>query len=274
MVKIIPIPIKKQRCRGLGYKMIPEPYANIFLCASKNSGKTTLIYNILMHCASKKTKVIFFVPTFYKDESYYKGIVKLLKKKKMDYDVYLDLYEDSKTNILDSMIKELQELQDEDQPTIQQLDKPIDVDIKYVNLSTLMFGSPPEEKKELILPKKKTKTKYLTPEYIFIFDDISNQLRDKSVETLLKKNRHFKCKTIISSQYIMDMRPGAINQLDYLILFKNIPRNKLEQTHEKLALDHIIPFDDFEKLYHSATEKKYNFLVIDKKHDAFRHNFS
>ena len=53
-----------------GAKMIAEPYANIFLCARKKSGKTVTIHNILKNCVGRDTTVIFFCSTLYKDPTY------------------------------------------------------------------------------------------------------------------------------------------------------------------------------------------------------------
>ena len=41
-----------------GYEMCPCLYANIYLVAKKNSGKTTVIWNIIDRCAGRDT-IIF-----------------------------------------------------------------------------------------------------------------------------------------------------------------------------------------------------------------------
>ena len=65
----------------LGYEYFPVLYSNIYICAKRKSGKTTLIYNILKNCTSKKTNVVFFVSTIHRDDTYQK-ILEMLKKKK------------------------------------------------------------------------------------------------------------------------------------------------------------------------------------------------
>ena len=54
--------------------------------------------------------------------------------------------------------------------------------------------------KEVTTKKKHKKCEYQAPEYIIIFDDLSSELKSQSLLTLLRKNRHFKTKLIISSQ--------------------------------------------------------------------------
>ena len=49
--------------------------------------------------------------------------------------------------------------------------------------------------------KPERKTKKIVPEYIFVFDDMSDELQNKNIATLLKKHRHFKTKIICSSIY-------------------------------------------------------------------------
>jgi hypothetical protein len=52
----------------LGYDYFPTLYSNIYICSKRRSGKTTLIYNILKHCVSKRTNVVFFCSTWYEIE--------------------------------------------------------------------------------------------------------------------------------------------------------------------------------------------------------------
>ena len=45
----------------VGYDYFPTLYSNIYICSRRRSGKTTLIYNILKSCVSKRTNVVFFL---------------------------------------------------------------------------------------------------------------------------------------------------------------------------------------------------------------------
>ena len=122
------------------------------------------------------------------------------------------------------------------------------------------------------------KPRKYTPEYFIIMDDLSNEIRHPSVGHLLKRNRHFRSKVIISSQYLHDLPPGSIQQLDYILLWPGIPHkttgpeNKLKKIHNSLDLSISYPL--FEKLYDNATEEKYNFLYVDIRNEKYRHNFN
>ena len=68
--------------------------------------------------------------------------------------------------------------------------------------------------------KKKKKSKYLAPEYMIIFDDLSSELKSRSLLSLMKFNRHFKAKLIISSQYLNDLLPESRKQIDLWLISK------------------------------------------------------
>src|SRR6185437_11733738 len=73
--------------------------------------------------------------------------------------------------------------------------------------------------------KKERVSKYQAPEYIIIFDDLSSELKSRSLLSLLKFNRHFKSKLIISSQWLHDLLPESRKQIDLFLIFKKrIPR--------------------------------------------------
>jgi hypothetical protein len=57
--------------------------------------------------------------------------------------------------------------------------------------------------------KKVYKLKKLSPEFIFVFDNLSDKLQNKYISALLKQNRHYKAKVIISSQYYNDITKQA-----------------------------------------------------------------
>ena len=91
--------------------------------------------------------------------------------------------------------------------------------------------------------RKPPRTKYQAPDLIIILDDIADGLKKGSVATLLKKNRHFKSKVIISSQWLNDIPPAALGQMSLVCLFRAFSADKLEDFHSKahlsLSLIHI-----------------------------------
>ncbi|HVW99981.1 MAG TPA: hypothetical protein VHA52_06075, partial [Candidatus Babeliaceae bacterium] len=125
-------------------------------------------------------------------------------------------------------------------------------------------------------PKKAKKEKYLSPKYVIVFDDMSNELKSPSVVKLLKESRHFLCKVVIGSQYLHDLRPESTKQIDYWLIFKGQPKAKLEVIHTQAEIP--IPFESFWEVYKLATEVSENdthpFLFIDVRKGQFRKNFN
>lgn len=104
---------------------------------------------------------------------------------------------------------------------------------------------------------------YDYPLFICVFDDISEHLRNKKLVKFLKENRAYRCFNIISSQYYCDIPPGARSNLQFLILYSDIPKDKL-----KLIFSENIKrlgFEDFYKIYIETTSVPYQFLYINKE---------
>ena len=65
------------------------------------------------------------------------------------------------------------------------------------------------------MPRKPKKPNYQAPEYMIIFDDSSGELKSRSLLDLLMKNRNYRTKLIISSQWIIDLLQKAGSRLIY-----------------------------------------------------------
>ena len=96
-----------------------------------------------------------------------------------------------------------------------------DAQQKIIMPIKMLFDVPEEKKKKEYKPKK------LAPENIFVFDDISNELKNPALLALCKKSRHFKASVYISSQFIHDLLPQTLKQLSYFICFRSMTREKL-----------------------------------------------
>ena len=107
---------------------------------------------------------------------------------------------------------------------------------------------------------------------MIVFDDLSGELKSKSLLNLLKKNRHYKSKLIISSQWIHDLLPESRKQLDVFIVFKGFTKLKMMEIYKDC--DSSILFDTFFNIYQQATEQPHSFLYIDSRSDTFRQNFN
>ena len=134
--------------------------------------------------------------------------------------------------------------------------------------SIIRCGDEDEECEE----EKKKKSKYVDLDYIIVLDDLSSELKNKALVSLLKKNRHFKSKVIVSSQYLNDLLPESLKQIDYWLVFRGMPEEKLQHIYKMADLS--IPYELFTQIYKKATEKMYSFLYIDTQKELFRRNFN
>eukprot|EP00732_Lithocolla_globosa_P003743 Lithocolla_globosa_v1_NODE_3123_length_1759_cov_28.126761.p2 type:complete len:157 gc:universal NODE_3123_length_1759_cov_28.126761:861-1331(+) len=137
--------------------------------------------------------------------------------------------------------------------------------VKEPTLREVMFGE-----KHIVVKKKKPKK--ISQKYMIIIDDLSLELKDPQVASLLKTNRHFKSKVLISSQWVNDVAPMGRRQFDYVLLFGGINKEKLEALYINADLN--IEFDQFMELYKDGTREKYNFFYMDTNGGKYRHNWN
>lgn len=246
VVKAVPLLKEKDNRPIKGKNLFEELYANIYLCSKKKSGKTSTIYKILRRCAGPKTKIVAFCSTLHKDASW-ETIQAWCENKGLPFLGHTSLKADDGRDQLDELIQGLAEKTE----VVPQMKNILDSD---------------SEEEEERPPK------YRSPEYIIILDDLSNELKSTSVTALLKKNRHFKAKIILSTQYLNDTAPGSRKQMDYFILFRGHPKKKLEEIHRDADLS--IPLEQFSEVYKFATSEPYSFLYIDCTNGTFRRNFN
>jgi hypothetical protein len=293
-VIVEPISFPRMKKKILGAKLFPQESANILLYAPKNSGKTICVKKIIEECAGKDTHVIIFCATVHQDKVWLQ-IKEDLQKRKIKYTAFTSIFKD-KINVLEVLIQTLQGEdaveEFEDTPTPQllkqnQLFKFEDPEqakpssgqfaLQTVDCAQMCTGSPgnrfpPLTPVEQIQNKKPKKKKYLAPDYMIIFDDLSTELKNPSISKLMKIHRHFSSKIIISTQSWIDTDPRIRKgNLDYVLIFQNVPEQVLEQIYKELSL--TIPFGAFKAMYADATAEKYHFLYIDRN-GTFRKDFN
>lgn len=236
-----------------GASLFDEIYSNIFLLGKKKSGKSTVINKIIRSCSTRETTVIVIASTVDKDNEY-KAMKYYCETKGILFQGYTSMNEDG-VNVLEALITKLQReaVEDEDEP-----------EVKQKGLGLFEYEDDNETKSK--------KIKYRAPEYIIVLDDISTELRNPILVKLMKMNRHFKSKIVISSQYCNDLLPAQLRQLDYCLVFKNETEDKLFKLHRDLDL--AVDISTFLKLYYNATSEKYNFFYIDVRLEKYRRNFS
>jgi len=311
IVKVPKVLKKKEKRALLGEEIFPEPYPNIFICAKKKSGKTVVIYNTVKARVGPNTSVIAFCSTVNKDPVWleikkwcaehkvpYHGF-ESIKKGKIDL---LDRFAKQVEIEAKEKLKEEEEYSSsEEEDSIPQFRKPrvgqslikkkkpmkIFSDDENSADEDFMDDYPSEESEDenpryATIPECKAifsrrnhmdgrVAPVLAPDYLMIFDDISNEIKLPSVATWVKKNRHFKTMNILCSQYANDLAPQQLKQMDGLFLFKSLDRKKLEKL--RIDTDLGISEDVLWKLYKDATSEPYNFLWCNAREDTCRKNF-
>ena len=248
-----------------GAKLFPELYANIFLCAKKKSGKTVVASKIIQQCATRDTTIIVFCSTLDKDPNH-KVIKQYCKLQKIPYVGYSSMVEDG-INILEELMNKLEEdAVEDDEEDAEEKEKLTRMEKHLMTL----FNSDSED--EDGTKKKKKRNKFQSPEYIIFIDDLSNELKSPLLVAFLKKNRHYKTKVIVSSQYIHDLVPASLKQMDYCLTFKGMPDSKLQKIHNDFDL--TIPLEKLIQIYEYSTLNKFSFLKIDIREEKYYRNFN
>ena len=235
-------------------------YSNVFLCAKKNSGKTTTIFNILKKCADKETILDLFVSTIEKDRSWIQ-IVKYFQNKGCVVNSNISTVGDNGEDLIRDIIDTPIEFTDSESESSS------DSDYGYLEI-----GRDEAESKKEIKKVKKRKKKKMAQKRIIVLDDIGHELKKPSIDQLLKVNRHQHCKTLLSSQYLNDLSPMARRQIDCWLLFGGLKKNKLEQVVRDC--DTRLEYNKFEQVYKFCTSGKYDFMTLNCDTDTYRKNFN
>ncbi len=277
-VNPIPIPSSQDTRPVRGGSICPEVYSNVFLCAKKKSGKTSAIFTIMKKCCDKRTKIVIYCSTIYKDENWIQ-IVKYFEDRGNDVQCFTSINEDGEdqlANLIDDLGESPEkEKATESQPYIQQKADPSDDIFEKLNIMhTKSKGQVSAKENYEIMEqekqpeKKERKSKFKCQDYMIIFDDLSSELKSRSLLSLLKKNRHYRAKLIISSQWLHDLLPQSRRQIDVFMVFAGFSEPKIKEVYKDC--DTKIPFDVFYKCYKEATDKEYSFMYIDSRSDTLR----
>lgn len=255
-VKIKPIDIQRIDDKKIkGKELFNQLYFLCAIFAKKKSGKTTIVNKIIDSCTNKLTTVIFFVGSGSKDASYDSIRNKLNERGIVN--LFYDSFKDGEGDHLEQVINYMKCDEEEDEDSAQH---------KKIKHKFVKFESDSEEEEKPRKPKK------LAPEFLIIIDDMGQAIRNKKLAQLLKIHRHCKASIVLSTQNIKDLEPQQIEQLDTILLLRNIPMDRLEYLHNKSNL--ATPLNTFLDLYKNATKEKYNFLYIDTVDETYRKNFN
>ena len=291
---VVPRIAKDKRPVKFG-EVFSVPYPNIFLCAMKQSGKTTCLTNIILNSVGKNTIVIIISGSVHNDDVI-KDCIRKLEKRGNEVITMTDIVEDGVNAVEDFMNEHKRPANEEDQANVSGheattapqaipikptrrsiadvLGKGVAVNVEKKALREDVKQVKQDAKQEVKeeTPNKKKKLSKIIPEYIIVLDDCGKSLRDVWVDRLSKANRHNKTMLLMSSQDLNDLLPSTLKQMGYVILFRKFSDDKLVELFKKLDLG--IQFETFYKLYKDATKDKFNFLFIDRNKNEFRKNFS
>ena len=163
----------KQTVKGWDY--FQNPLNNAFIIASKNKGKSTIIYNIVKNCIDKRTTLIIFSGSIGKDHVY-DNILKYCKEKEIVVKTYSSFIENG-INVLDRLLTKLQVDANTKEEKEGEGNKPIEHKCLF------------DDNGNKIRPKR-TKKK-IVPDIMICYDDLGNQLRHKIIARCCKIHRHF-----------------------------------------------------------------------------------
>ena len=273
-----------------GFQMFKEGLPNVMCCAKKKSGKTQTICNIIKHCADQDTQIIVISSTVNSDPAW-SAMRRWCKDNNINFEGLTEIrstVNGKKADFLDQFSKEImqgeeEELSSEEEEDIphcsrfadQGLDEPPSSDYsEEEETPKILCGTIPSINKiRFSKPQGSLKERkpYITPAYIVVIDDLSNELRIPSIQAFLKKNRHGRALTITSSQYLNDWLPMALKNIDVFLLWKGLSLDKLEKI--KRDADLSLPIDIFEQIYKKATEQPFNFLYVSPRDEEYRWNF-
>jgi hypothetical protein len=176
----------------LGHELRSDPYANIFLCGRKKSGKTVAIKMILDVCLPKKIPVIIICPSLDTDANWRDMIDWLKKRGNEVFEYYGIINPDTGENNLVTIMKHMEKLNRKD---------PNHLTAKGLK-------------------------------YMLIMDDCGKQMRNSIVYQFLLKNRHEKCGTILSGQSMKNIQPDVRQQIGLWLLFPKLNEKDLKLIYE------------------------------------------
>jgi hypothetical protein len=191
-----------------------------------------------------------------------------LTDKGVEFEAHKSIYDNDRSDIVARIIKEKQEPDENSED-----DEPDFPEVQPIFMSDYEEAKWIEKQEKLAEKRRKKKSgkSKIYNKNLFCFDDISSELKSPSVIRLLKEQRHYKSKTIISSQNFKDCPPAARGQFMYMLIFKGIRDDVLELIHKETYIN--IDLEPFLKIYKYATEKPFSFLYVDLRQMKFRKNF-
>lgn len=258
--KVKPLDLPKDNRLVKGKFMFAKPYCTVYLVGKKNSGKTVTLFNIMCNRIETNTTVVIFSSTLYCDDTWI-AIRKWLHDKGIPTMLHTSLIEDG-VNALEELYMQL-----EDEAKARDEAKQNKKEKKHKPIAAIKTDDDDDEEDE-----KEKKPKYLASDWLIILDDMSSEIKNKSLEVLIKKHRHHKSTILIANQTLNDLAVASRKNIDYWILFRDLDQKKLLEIYSKCSFG--VKFPQFESMYLDATKMPFGFFYFDCNTTDFRANFN
>jgi hypothetical protein len=244
----------------LGADLVPILYATILCLARKKLGKTQLNFDFIRHCIAPGSMVHAYVSTLHNDDTW-TAIMEYCQENGIAFHGHTSLFDEEGHDQLARLVRVLNE-----EAEAKRLEEESEAGTGETKVLMCCDDPGPVNKRKPKLPS------HQSPERVFIFDDLSDELKTRSFAKFLKNMRHYKCKVIIGTQDLHDLLPASRKMVDIWALFKGQSVEKLETIHKDADLS--VPFETFEQLYRVATKEPYSFLYVNATNQTLRKKFS
>lgn len=272
---------QKNEYKLLGGHIIPHKNAAIHLAGGPGSGKTTVIDNIIEQCSGPLTCVIIFSNTLNSDDSWV-SIINRLRAKGQPVIERTSIFEGHgkhKKNLIKEWMDDWKKLRAEQLEIREREDNPeIGISPEGMPMGG-GWAQPPENKERQFLQTidpflvEKNGEEYEYVPFIFIFDDLSQELRDPHIAHFVKQIRHHRCKMIMSSQSWTDSMPGARENVRLWYIFRGFDRPILKKIREAIAFPNLSE-EELERIYKDATRDPFSFLHVNGWQNKIMSNYS
>jgi len=259
-------------------------YWNLALLSKTGSGKTTVIFNLIKKFRDKHTIFLLFGSTLQIDPTW-KKIIEWIDDQGNEYIAEPHFLEGKEDYIKDWMHEYSHAYDDQYESEEEQKKEMARTEVEKIKvqldphapcLAIFAGREVPKackESKEIKKEKKKMEEHQKKLNFIIVLDDLSKDLRHDTIETLLKKSRHYHARVILSSQTLKDLKPSAHSQIYALCLFKGLPEADIEYLFDRYAM--WLGIDRFKEIYQKVIdEKKYNFLTVLPFENELRKNLN
>lgn len=252
-------------------ELFKRGWGNVFLCAKKHSGKTTVLQFILKKIMSSETKLLIFASTVNIDPIW-KEIVERYTKKKVDVEAHTSIFDDNGNNLIEDLIL-LEQHEAKEKLKIEKADRERKEKAKQAGVDVAQFGSGlvklPEHKE---VGTGQRKGKYRERKTIVVLDDLGLELHSKPLTRLIKESRHWHMQVFVSSQFYTDLKHDGRQQIDYYLLFAGITPKYLEMIWNEGAPP--MKIEEFLRLYREATSTEFSFFYFGCRDNDYRENFN